>query len=94
MKPSAYIINMARGGIIDEAGLAQILDESGIAGAATDVFSDEPVPTTNPLLKIKDPTRLLLTPHISWASDEAQKKLIEGIARNISDFISKDSLPL
>lgn len=86
MKKSAYIINVARGGIINEAGLAQALNEERISGAATDVFSKEPLPSDNPLLNIKDPTRLLLTPHLSWASSEARQRLVDGIAQNIISF--------
>ncbi|MDD6211366.1 MAG: D-2-hydroxyacid dehydrogenase [Bacteroidales bacterium] len=86
MKKSAYIINVARGGIINEAGLAQALNEERISGAATDVFSKEPLPSDNSLLNIKDPTRLLLTPHLSWASSEARQRLVDGIAQNIISF--------
>lgn len=87
MKKSAYIINVARGGIINENDLALALNENMIAGAAIDVFEQEPLPEINPLLNIKDPTKLLLTPHLAWASIEARKRLIQGIAQNIVSFI-------
>lgn len=83
MKPGAIIVNMARGGIIDEGALAQAISEGSIGGAATDVFTAEPVKEDNPLLHTTRPERLLLTPHIGWASKEAVERLIEGVADNI-----------
>lgn len=81
MKPEAYLINMGRGGIVVEEDLAQALQEGIIAGAATDVFVQEPLAEDHPFLKIGEP--LLLTPHIGWASVEARKLLVEKLANNI-----------
>ncbi len=83
MKPSAYLINVARGGIVNEADLVRALDEGQLAGAASDVFSSEPIPTDHPYLSVKEPHRLLLTPHIGWASVEARMELLEGVRENI-----------
>lgn len=92
MKPSAYILNMGRGGIINEQDLADALSDNIIAGAATDVYAREPLEPGHPYLKFKDYTdkdgrclkeKLLLTPHIAWTSDEALKTLVEKIAENI-----------
>ena len=83
MKHSAYLINTGRGGIIVEQDLARALDEGVIAGAGLDVFSREPLPTDNPLLHSRHPERLIMTPHIAWASIEAQRRLCQGILSNI-----------
>lgn len=86
MKPSAIIINVARGGIIDEAALAAALDGGEIRGAALDVFTSEPL-RTSPLYSLKDPYKLLASPHNAWSSVEAIDRLIECVAQNIADFI-------
>jgi glycerate dehydrogenase len=86
MKPSAIIINMARGGIVDESALAKALDEDKIAGAGTDVYSIEPVTLDNPLLNIKNKEKIILSPHSAWTSVEARTLLIERIAENIREF--------
>ena len=86
MKPSAVIVNMARGGIIDEAALAEAISEEAIAGAALDVFSVEPLPADNPLLHTSHPERLRFTPHVAWASAEAISRLVDGITENIKTF--------
>lgn len=83
MKPSAIIVNAARGGIIDEAALAQAISAGTIAGAALDVFCTEPLPADSPLLHTAHPERLRLSPHIAWASREAIERLVAGIADNI-----------
>lgn len=86
MKSSALLINVARGGIVDEAALAAALDEGTIAGAALDVFSREPLEKGNPLLAVREPDRLLLSPHNAWSPVEAVEVLVECIARNIREF--------
>lgn len=83
MKPTAYMINMGRGGIINEADLVQALNENVIAGAGVDVFTKEPIPSTSPYLKLTSPSKIALTPHIGWASKEARECLVEKIAANI-----------
>lgn len=83
MKPGAVIVNMARGGIIVEKDLAQALDAGVIAGAAVDVYEKEPVPADHPYLVMEHPERILLTPHVGWASREAIIRLIGMVADNI-----------
>ena len=83
MKPSAYLVNVARGGIVDEAALVVALNEGEIMGAALDVFTEEPLPRDHILLTVNDRSRLLLTPHVAWASVEARTKLVDGIIDNI-----------
>lgn len=85
MKPGAYLMNLGRGGIVDETALAGAIDGGLIAGAAADVFTSEPLPTDNPLMKVRKKDRLLLTPHIAWASKEARDRLAAMIARNIAE---------
>ena len=88
MKRSAVIVNMGRGGIVVEADLVRALDEGILAGAATDVFTKEPLPADHPYLTMRHPERLLLTPHIGWASREARECLVRKIADNISHTLS------
>ena len=86
MKSTAIIINVARGGIIDEQALADALNNRNIAGAALDVFSSEPL-HSSPLYSLNDPYTLLASPHTAWAADDAVKLLIDGIAANIKNFL-------
>lgn len=88
MKPSAMIINVARGGIIDETALAEALDNEWIAAAALDVFSVEPL-RESPLYNIKDKYRLLASPHNAWSAAEAIDRLIECVAENIRVWLAK-----
>ena len=83
MKPTAFIVNMGRGGIVDEAALAQAIDEDRIGGAALDVYVREPLPADSPLLRTQHPEKLRFTPHTAWASVEARKRLVTAIAENI-----------
>lgn len=86
MKPTSLIINVARGGIIDEAALAEALDNGWIAAAALDVFSVEPL-RESPLYNIKDRYRLLASPHNAWSAAEAIDRLIDCVAENIRTWI-------
>lgn len=83
MKPSAFLLNLGRGGIADEAALAQAVDEGVIAGAALDVFVSEPLPADHPLLHVRHPERFRFTPHVAWASREALGRLVHQVAENI-----------
>lgn len=83
MKPSAFIINMGRGGIIDEAALAEAVSIGRIAGAALDVYESEPLSKDNPLLHTAHPENLRMAPHAAWASAEARTRLVAQIAENI-----------
>ena len=84
MKPTALLVNMGRGGIVDEAALAEAIDQCIIAGAALDVFVKEPTPADNPLLNVKHPERLRFAPHAAWASLEARERLVQQNADNIA----------
>ncbi|MFY9068949.1 D-2-hydroxyacid dehydrogenase [Aliarcobacter butzleri] len=86
MKDGAILLNLGRGGIINENDLAKIIDEKEIY-CGIDVVSKEPIEESNPLLKVKNKNRLLLTPHIGWASIEARTRLVNMVAKNIEDFI-------
>ncbi|MFA6309657.1 MAG: D-2-hydroxyacid dehydrogenase [Clostridia bacterium] len=87
MKESAVLLNLGRGGIVNEESLANALDENRIAGACLDVLVNEPIEKKNPLLKINEPDRLLITPHIAWGSIEARQRLIDELMMNIDAFI-------
>ena len=86
MKPSAIIVNMGRGGIVDEAALASAIDDGKIAGAGLDVYSVEPLKVANPISKVRHQERLSLTPHTAWASVEARNRLVSEIAKNIGEL--------
>lgn len=87
MKSSAYIINVARGSIIDEAALVDALVQDEIAGAGLDVLEKEPVPANAKILGIRNSMRLIVTPHIGWASVESRTRCIEEVYKNIAAFI-------
>jgi len=86
MKRSAFLINTGRGGIVNEQDLAAAIDEDLIAGAGLDVFEHEPINRDNPLLSVKNRSKLVMTPHITWASVEARTELVDGIVQNIKEF--------
>jgi glycerate dehydrogenase len=83
MKPTAYLLNMGRGGIVDELDLARAIDENLIAGAALDVLTSEPISADSPFLKVRNTHKLFIAPHIAWASREARRLLIERTTANI-----------
>ncbi len=87
MKSTAIIANMGRGGIINEEDLVRALNENKIAAAAVDVFVKEPMALDHPYLNLIDPEKILLTPHIAWASIEARELLVKKIAENIEEFL-------
>ena len=83
MKPSAHLINTARGPIVDENALIQTLKEGKIAGAGLDVYTVEPVQPDNPLLKLDN---VILTPHIAFKTEEALKRRAEITIQNINSY--------
>ena len=83
MKQDAYLLNLGRGGIVDETALAEALEKGLIAGAALDVFTSEPLPEDNPLLHLSCLEKLRLAPHVAWASAQARERLVGMIADNI-----------
>ena len=89
MKPSSRIINVARGGIINEIDLANALNKGIISGAAIDVFENEPLEVDHPLIKAKN---ILLTPHLGASTHEASEGVSTGICRQVRDFILEEKL--
>lgn len=89
MKPSAYLINMGRGGIAVEEDLAKAVDEGVIAGAGLDVYVTEPLPADNYFLKMRHPERMSLAPHVGWASQQARERLMAQVAQNIESEMLK-----
>jgi glycerate dehydrogenase len=83
MKKNAFLINAARGGLVNEQDLAEALDDGVIAGAAVDVVSAEPIRPENPLLKAKN---CLITPHIAWAAATARQNLMDTTVGNVRAF--------
>lgn len=86
MKKSAILLNLGRGPIVVESDLARAIDEDLIGYAALDVFEYEPMREDNLLLKVKNKEKLLLTPHVAWASLEARTRLFEDMIENIRGF--------
>ena len=87
MKRSAVLLNLGRGPIINEHALAKALKEEWIAAAGLDVLSAEPMVADNPLAEIKDSTRLIITPHIAWATVEARQRVTDEVCKNIKAFL-------
>ena len=83
MKPTAFLINTARGGLLDEAALAQALRQGRLAGAGLDVLTQEPPPPDHPLLGVKS---CVITPHVAWSTKEARARLIHTVAGNLRRF--------
>ena len=88
MKPGAVFLNLGRGPIVDEAALTEALNTGRIAAAGLDVLSQEPMSEDNPRRSIKDSERLIITPHIAWASIEARTRLMEIILEQIKEFFN------
>ncbi len=84
MKKSSYIINTARGLLVNESDLCEALNSAQIAGYAADVVSEEPMKSDNPLLKAKN---CIITPHIAWAATETRQRLLNIVIDNLESFI-------
>lgn len=91
MKPTALLINTARGGLIDETALAAALTQGTIAGAALDVLSAEPPPDSHPLLSRSIPN-LIITPHVAWASRQAMQRLVAQLQENLQGFLAQQPI--
>jgi glycerate dehydrogenase len=85
MKPSAFLINTSRGGLIVEEDLARALNEGRLRGAAVDVVSREQIHPDNPLLSAK---QCLITPHIAWTTREARRRLLDATVANVANFLA------
>ena len=88
MKKSAILVNVARGPVVDEQALYTALTQNMIAGAGLDVLSKEPMSVDNPLIDIKDSKKLIITPHMAWASIEARSRCVQEIYKNIESFLA------
>ena len=84
MKKAAYLINTARGAIVDEMALVRILQERAIAGAALDVFVEEPLPKNHPIAQLDN---VVLTPHLGWPTDSGFEGFAENAVTNILDYM-------
>lgn len=88
MKKSAVLINVARGPVVNGGDLYTALKDGEIAGAGLDVLEKEPMAADNPLGKFTDSNRLLITPHLAWASVEARERCVDGVYQNIKSFLA------
>jgi glycerate dehydrogenase len=88
MKRKPIIINTARGGLVDEAALVRALDEGLVSGVGFDVLTSEPPAENNALMSVADRPNVIVTPHVAWASDEAQQALADQLMRNIDHFVA------
>ena len=86
MKKTAILLNLGRGPIVNEDALAKALREDWLSGAGLDVLTVEPVSASNPLIRIQDSTKLIITPHIAWATVEARQRVTEEVYKNIVAF--------
>lgn len=86
MKKDAVLLNLGRGPIVNESALAKALKEDWIGGAGLDVLNVEPMAESNPLKDIQDSTKLIITPHIAWATIEARERVTEEVYKNITAF--------
>jgi len=90
MKPSAYLVNTARGPIIDEQALISVLEDRAIAGAALDVFEQEPLPADHPLRRLDN---IIVTPHIGYVTEESFKAYYQSAVENICAFLERQPVP-
>lgn len=91
MKKTAILVNVARGPIVNEQDLYKALEQNQIAAAALDVLAKEPMDPKNPLLKIQDSKKLIITPHIAWAAAETRFRCVREVAKNIERFFAGDT---
>lgn len=91
MKETAILVNVARGPVVDTQALYDALIRDQIAAAGLDVLEKEPMTKDNPLAKIQDSTKLVITPHMSWASVESRTQLVEEVYKNIEAFLNGEN---
>lgn len=87
MKKTAILINVARGPVVNNRDLYTALEEGEIAAAGLDVLEEEPITPENPLGKFMDSERLIITPHMAWASTEARERCVAGVYENVKNFL-------
>ena len=88
MKETAILLNLGRGQIVDEYALTNALENNIIGGAGLDVLSAEPMEADNPLLRIKDSNKLIITPHIAWATIESRQRCSVEVYENIKSYLN------
>ncbi len=91
MKKTAILVNVARGPVVDTRALCDALVTDRIAGAGLDVLEQEPMAKDNPLAQIKDSTKLIITPHMAWASLESRTRLVDEVVKNIEAFLAGEN---
>jgi len=91
MSSQAILLNVSRGGIVNEAALGSALEHGEIAAAGLDVLAKEPPEESNPLFQIKNKDRLFITPHIAWISRESRARLVTEVEQNIAAFLKGES---
>lgn len=91
MKKTAILVNVARGPVVDTQALYDALVNGQIAAAGLDVLEKEPMTKDNPLAKIQDSTKLIITPHMAWASIESRTRLVEEVYKNIEAFLNGEN---
>lgn len=91
MKDTAILVNVARGPVVDTQALYDALINNQIAAAGLDVLEKEPMAKDNPLAKIKDSTKLIITPHMAWASTESRTNLVAEVCKNIEAFLEGEN---
>ena len=88
MKKSAILVNVARGPVVNNTDLYEALINGEIQAAGLDVLEKEPLELSNPLSQFKDSNRLIITPHLAWASVEARTRCVQGVYENIKAFLA------
>lgn len=88
MKKTTILVNVARGPVVETQALYEALTTGQIAAAGLDVLEQEPIAKDNPLGSIKDSTKLIITPHMAWASKEARERLVQEVMQNIEAFLN------
>lgn len=91
MKNTALLLNVARGPVVNNSDLYQALQEGEILAAGLDVLEKEPIHPENPLGKIKDSNKLIITPHMAWASTEARERVVSEVCKNIEAFLNGEN---
>lgn len=91
MKETAILVNVARGPVVDTRALYDALVTDQIAGAGLDVLEQEPMAKDNPLARIKDSSKLIITPHMAWASLESRTRLVDAVVKNIEAFLAGEN---
>ncbi|MFV0342846.1 MAG: D-2-hydroxyacid dehydrogenase [Anaerocolumna sp.] len=87
MKSTAILLNLGRGPIVNEEALVKALENNIIGGAGLDVLKIEPMDQSNPLIRVQDSTKLIITPHIAWATVEARKRCVQEVFENMKAFL-------